>query len=602
MRHFCAMNHEPSSTYQAKLKELEQRLSQLKRQQQNWSWFRLFTILAFGFSGYQYLATNQMLFQVLSILAFALFVWAVRKHWSAKSLHQHTQAEQQEYQQEMDYLGAKWERLEKARWDVDSAHPFAADLNLKGNQSLWQALNRCFSPQGSTLLREELLDPPHAESEIRAAHFAELNENHPRQIRFRALGRRADFSPNTHELLELWLKEPQRKLPWWLVVMMVLGLLAISASLYLVVADFSPLHFKFLTYSLGFNLLLSFSQWRDLKRQSQGLAQVHPAMKAYAALMRALEEWPLKNQYGAQIRREHGFEENPSQALKRLGRILSAFDQMSNPVVLVFANGLFHYHLHQLRYLARWQENHGKDLELWLRGIHRMEADMAYAQFAYNHPNYTQAIKVNEPLIVAQKLGHPLISGQERVPNDFSLNDYQYLILTGSNMSGKSTFLRTIGLNLLLAELGLPVCADRFEYYPFQLLSSMSPTDDLSANTSYFQAEILRLRSLVDWAEREERWSFLILDEILRGTNSKDKQEGTFGFMRRIKSLRAKGILATHDIALGDLAQSEPVLYRAAYFESKMQGEELYFDYKLRSGVCTSPNASLLLKQNGLID
>jgi len=197
-------------------------------------------------------------------------------------------------------------------------------------------------------------------------------------------------------------------------------------------------------------------------------------------------------------------------------------------------------------------------------------------------------------------MAHPLIPAKQRVANSFSFEDFQQMILTGSNMSGKSTFLRTVGLNLVLAKRGLTVAAEDFVFYPFQVLCSMNPSDNIHENTSYFQAEVIRLKGLLD-SINSETTSLLLLDEILRGTNSEDKKEGTRLFLKKIARLNCVGIIATHDIDISHLSESEADIFAAYYFESTVDGAKLNFDYKLRKGVCLTPNATSLLRNYGII-
>jgi DNA mismatch repair ATPase MutS len=224
----------------------------------------------------------------------------------------------------------------------------------------------------------------------------------------------------------------------------------------------------------------------------------------------------------------------------------------------------------------------------------------SYANYIQNHPQYSWPQKTKAPTLIAKEMSHPLLPAEQSVSNSYSFNDFRQMILTGSNMSGKSTFLRTIGLNLVLAKRGLTVAAKEFAFYPFQVLSSMNPSDNIHENTSYFQAEIIRLKGLLD-SINQENTSLLLLDEILRGTNSQDKKEGTRLFLEKIANLNCIGIVATHDVDISNLRQESSDIFAAYYFESTVEGGELKFDYKLREGVCLTPNATSLMRNYGII-
>ena len=227
------------------------------------------------------------------------------------------------------------------------------------------------------------------------------------------------------------------------------------------------------------------------------------------------------------------------------------------------------------------------------------DAQISLSNYAYNHPDhhYPEIIR-NETVILAKALGHPLLDRQIRVNNDFSINKKDFHIITGANMAGKSTFLRTVSLSLVMANTGLPVCADKMLYSPIKLITSMRTSDSLANESSYFYAEIMRLRFIVEEMKNEEY--FIILDEILKGTNSKDKAMGSRKFVERLVKSGSTGIIATHDLSLCDIEKVYPQIHNQ-FFDAKIKNEELFFDYALKEGICTNMNASFLLKKMEII-
>jgi DNA mismatch repair ATPase MutS len=197
-------------------------------------------------------------------------------------------------------------------------------------------------------------------------------------------------------------------------------------------------------------------------------------------------------------------------------------------------------------------------------------------------------------------MGHLLIRASKRITNSISFNDQPFVILTGSNMSGKSTFLRTLGINLILARSGSPVCARQFEFYPYDVQVSMRISDSLQDSESLFYAELKRLHNIIQQLEAGHK-TFIILDEILRGTNSNDKHNGTVGLIRKMVAARACGIIATHDLTVSKLSEEYPAHVSNKCFESQIINDELIFDYKLGEGVCTTLSASFLMKKMGII-
>jgi DNA mismatch repair ATPase MutS len=224
------------------------------------------------------------------------------------------------------------------------------------------------------------------------------------------------------------------------------------------------------------------------------------------------------------------------------------------------------------------------------------------ATFAFNHPEYIYP-QVNEHTgqLVAKGVGHPLIPAEDCVRNDIRIGDPQhFLIITGSNMSGKSTFLRSVGSNLLLALSGMPVCAETFVCSPMRIMTSMRIKDSIAKHTSYFQAELLRLQQIVEVLKTGER-VFILLDEILKGTNSEDKLSGSRKLIEHFLQYRCLGMIATHDLELGLMETAHPQKISNHCFESTIREDQLFFDYRIREGVARNKNATFLMQKMQII-
>ena len=237
----------------------------------------------------------------------------------------------------------------------------------------------------------------------------------------------------------------------------------------------------------------------------------------------------------------------------------------------------------------------------WLEAVGKLDALCSLANFAYNHPTYCYPEISDRPFIFEAKgMGHPLIPEKQCVRNDADIPSRPFfLIITGANMAGKSTYLRTIGTNYLLACIGTPVCCLSLKIYPARLVTSLRTSDSLSENESYFFAELKRLKMIIDMLGQGETL-FIILDEILKGTNSADKQKGSFNLIKQFMGLQANGIIATHDLLLGKLAESFPDSIRNYCFEADIRDNELSFSYRLRKGVAQNMNACFLMKKMGI--
>ena len=328
------------------------------------------------------------------------------------------------------------------------------------------------------------------------------------------------------------------------------------------------------------------------------------------------------------IKEEIGGEQRKaSLSISRLSKLMNELDQRNNMFMYVILNGLFFWELRQIMRIEAWKEQYAGELPQWLDALGQMDALNSLATFAYNHPAYAYPTLLDKADMAASKagissdarkagaantgsnarfilrakaLGHPLMHRDRCVRNDIDMEKRPFfIIITGANMAGKSTYLRTIGVNYLLACTGMPVCAEEMEVYPARLITSLRTSDSLTDNESYFFAELKRLKLIIDKLQAGEEL-FIILDEILKGTNSMDKQKGSFALIKQFMALEADGIIATHDLLLGTLIDLFPENIRNFRFEADITDNELTFSYRLRPGVAQNMNACFLMKKMGI--
>jgi DNA mismatch repair ATPase MutS len=293
---------------------------------------------------------------------------------------------------------------------------------------------------------------------------------------------------------------------------------------------------------------------------------------------------------------------NAHDEIRRLSRLSQAFDQRLNKLVNVLLNAFFLYDLHLMISLERWKEENKNHLLKWITCVGDIEFFNSLASFAYNNQKYTYPVVLSGVAqIQAKGLAHPLLAAQERVANDFSIGVPSKLqLITGSNMSGKTTFLRTVGVNLILAQLGAPVCAERFCFAPMGILSSLRINDSLLERTSYFMAELKKLHSIVANL-RPDTPHLVLIDEILRGTNSEDKTHGSEKFIAKLLEGNCLTLFATHDLNLSKMQAQFPGQVANYCFESNIVDGVLTFDYLLRPGIAKNKNASFLMASMGII-
>ena len=348
----------------------------------------------------------------------------------------------------------------------------------------------------------------------------------------------------------------------------------------------------------------------------------------YAGLLRLMETRPMQCRLLKSIKEEIGGEQRKaSLSISRLSKLMNELDQRNNMFMYVILNGLFFWELRQIMRIEAWKEQYAGELPQWLDALGQMDALNSLATFAYNHPAYAYPTLLDKADMAAAKagissdarkagaantgsnarfilrakaLGHPLMHRDRCVRNDIDMEKRPFfIIITGANMAGKSTYLRTIGVNYLLACTGMPVCAEEMEVYPARLITSLRTSDSLTDNESYFFAELKRLKLIIDKLQAGEEL-FIILDEILKGTNSMDKQKGSFALIKQFMALEADGIIATHDLLLGTLIDLFPENIRNFRFEADITDNELTFSYRLRPGVAQNMNACFLMKKMGI--
>jgi DNA mismatch repair ATPase MutS len=319
-------------------------------------------------------------------------------------------------------------------------------------------------------------------------------------------------------------------------------------------------------------------------------------------MLALLESLPAKGQALAELQRslltKEG--ERPSQAMRRFERIVSWFELRHNGLVYPFINVLFLWDIHCVMALERWKLSSGKVLRGWFQALGELEALSSLAAFAADNDDYVFPEIADEPVFEAEGLGHPLVEKGKRVSNDVHLpGPARGLLVTGSNMSGKSTLLRAMGINAVLALAGAPVAARRFRLFPLAVRTSMRISDSLSQGVSHFYAELRTLKSVLDAARGSTPVLFL-LDEILHGTNSRERQIGARWVLGELLRLGALGAVSTHDEGLCLLPEPLASQLDQVHFRETMAGEEMTFDYRLRLGPVTSGNALRLMRSMGI--
>lgn len=505
-------------------------------------------------------------------------------------------------QTEIRYLNNDISQLDTGHIYVDAAHPYANDLDIFGPDSLFQHVNRSVTCKGADLLAGWLLTPCLDVDKIkeRQQAVAELAGQPEWGLQFRALGTIFKTSASDPKMMERWTGEPllDRSQLWY-------GLICVSGAITILgwilnIAGMIPYQIP-LILSVA-QLLYVGAYLKKINRIYSRLDSFIRALSNYFYLVKWISDSDFESSGLKAV--QSRFTSDNMQALTAFGqlkKLLSNFDQRNNVLVTFVLNSLYMRDFHLVVKLEKWRRLYGDEVGRWIDAVSETDALVGMATYRYNHPSYTFPELSDQTLLEASDLGHPLLNTGVPVTNDFEVKSLHDLyIVTGANMAGKSTFLRMVGVNIVLALSGNVVFSRKLQIRPMQLFTSMRTTDNLAKGTSYFHAELLRLQQLVGMASQSERL-FIILDEMLKGTNSQDKLNGSLKFLIKLLNYPVAGLVATHDLSLGDLALTYPSHFRNVCFEITHEGKDIVYDYKLKNGVSKNMNASILLEQLGLI-
>lgn len=481
-------------------------------------------------------------------------------------------------------------------------HAYSADLDLFGENSLYQQLNRTATTAGSLRLAQWMQYPCLEKDTLleRQQAVSELADLPEWCLRFRT-GTIDNNLTSDYNLRKVWRYASPKLLRKRIsrIALYTSNILTIACWL-IVICGWLPASFA-LTLS-AIQLLIIASCVRTINNFQRRIDRLIHHLSRELPTVSLIKEQTFQSAKLQKIRNEllHP-DRNALQAFTELHKLQERIDQRGNVLLTIILDGLYMKDLHTLFHLERWVQKYERYIDHWDEQISETDALVSLATFCFNHPAYTFPAIDESVILDARDAGHPLIHGRTCVTNDFHIGeDRRIYIITGANMAGKSTFLRTIGINLVLAQMGSVVCSSRFVFRPTSLFTSMRTTDNLAQETSYFHAELIRLRQLVCTAN-EGPDLFIILDEMLKGTNSIDKLNGSLAFLLRISKLPVSGLVATHDLALSQLHERFPERFENACFEITHRNTQINYDYKLRPGVSNTMNATLLMQQMGLI-
>ena len=565
------------------------------------SGLRLLSIFICLFFLFYYIKTSQTGYVVSAFGSFVCFIFLMRVHSRLSFQKQLSSALLNINNKEISYLKREKIPFENGVEFNDFHHPYAYDLDIFGEHSLFQNLNRTATFIGKKTLANQLLTLNSNETILENQEaINELKTKVDWRQEFLALATISQDSKSAYDSLLHWnsiKKTPLSK------VLLTLSYVMPALFLGLLIAYFATdknVLLAYLTYVFIANTMILGMAIKRIKAEIAQAENIDKIIKQYGLLVQQIETETFQSKKLKDLQQQLIFKNTKaSQHLKALSELFSSMDTVANLVVATLFNGTFLYHIHVLKSLLKWKENYSTQLEGWMKVIGEFEMLGSLANLAHNNPDFVFPEINSEHQIGFSDLGHPLLNPATRVGNDTHFYPQSFVILTGSNMSGKSTFLRSLGINMVLGGIGSVVCASKATIHPLPVLVSMRLSDSLSDSESYFFAEIKRLKQIMDVLE--EKPAFVLLDEILRGTNSDDKRNGTIEVVKKIIAQRAIGAIATHDIEVCRTTDFYPEILTNQCFEVEIRDNELYFDYKLRNGICQNKSATFLMQKMGVI-
>ncbi len=531
------------------------------------------------------------------LIGIALFLFLITRH-SKLSYHRDKYQKLIAINQlELDILDGKEVTLASGEEFIDPLHPFAQDVDLYGERSFFQHINRTAIASGKQKLAQLLGANDTTRIKEKQKAIQDLKDRAVWRQEFSAIAALVKTTTSI-QVIKDWLQNYKpfttAKTKYIPIIVTIISV----TLLFLVFTELAPMSLLVIWLFVG--LTITGTYLKKINVLYNYIGKSKDTFDQYHRLIENIEETTFTSSLLKEKRAIiYNEQQKASKIVKELASILNALDQRNNMLFGFLGNGFLLWDVYQCYRIERWIEKYDEDVEAWFDVIAFFDAYNSLANYAFNRPSYCYPeITEGKTVIEAKALGHPMLNPEKRVDNDVKIDKEQFFIITGANMAGKSTFLRTISLQIIMANSGLPVCAEMCKYRPIKLYTSMRTTDSLSDDSSYFFSELTQLKRIVDALKTEEY--FIILDEILKGTNSKDKAEGSRKFVEKLVKAAATGIIATHDLSLCEIAEEIPSV-KNRYFDAQIINDELYFDYTFKDGICQNMNASFLLTKMEII-
>jgi len=594
------------SYYESRINLLEAENKTLKNKSLLFSWIRLALFICFvAFIILFFTVVQSYLFIVFSCLFLIPFIVIAIKHNSLEDTILVLFYKIQINKDEILFLNHDYLQRKSGK-EFEDINPYLSnDFDLFGKGSLFQYFNRCKTSIGQKMLAQKLCFPEKDTDLIvrKQSAIKELCNKNDYLQNFQSYCKLIFENKNEISILLEWINEPDEDFKKSRSIAILLGSLNI---LWLILSALGVLTWSSFILPISLSLLVIRFYKNLISRYYSKINNTVGIFAKYAKVLKLIEDEPFESEYLRSLQSNLKVHETKaSDSLNSLFKILNAFEIQGNALISFLLNSFFLFDIHVCYRLHEWRKKQREEVEKWFSTIGEFEVLISFASFSFNNiedVTYPTLTKEDEFQIDAVELGHPLLHQDIRVNNDFSVHGVPSIqIITGANMAGKSTFLRTLAVNLLIAMNGAPVIAKKLSFFPCDILSSIKVQDSLTNNESYFYAELLRLKDIIEHVRNNPN-TLVILDEILRGTNTKDKLTGSIGILKKLINLNAMVIIATHDLSIAELENTYPGIVMNNCFEVELADDQLFFDYKLKAGISKKLNASFLMKKMEIID
>lgn len=585
------------TAYKSQITKYEELLNVQKKKHQLWSMIRLFgfialvAIIILAFS-------NHYALGILAIyIAAFIFIKIMRTHDKISKEKEKSESIIQINRSEIKFLTDLIPFRDSGEQYQDNTHPYSSDLDLFGQNSLYQYIERTCTRYGRDKLAARLSSPLSKEDIlINQTAISELIEKLDWRQGFMSYDLNKEDDALDKSALVKW-KETEsvltgNKLLYYLRFIVPI----IAIVLFIVLCNYIPWYLALSAF------LPSILIQRKYAAHIDGLLNVSEHslkyISSYGSLIEEIENENFESDKLIALQAQFLKGDRTSQKLKALDWYIEQLSIKNNFFGAIF-NVLTLYDVHFTLLLEKWKDTNKADIDNWTDALAEFEFLESLANLAYNNNEWTFPIIKGE-VIECNNIGHPLISVAKRVTNSISLPAQQHIkLITGSNMAGKSTFQRTVGMNMILAYCGSKVCATRLELPILQVLSSMRTQDDLSKDASGFYAELLRLKMVLEQVQSRDN-NYFFIDEILKGTNTDDRHKGSKALIRQLLKSNGAGLISTHDLELAKLEESLDGQLENICFEVDVIDDKLSFDYTVKKGVSKSFNASKLMESIGI--